>query len=54
MKKIEWLDNFAESFAKSVKMEKKASKNLERQSIIVDKSVVKEAKLGDVIKYDNI
>ena len=53
MKKIEWLDNFAESFAKSVKMEKKASKNLERQSIIVDKSVVKEAKLGDVIEYDN-
>ena len=51
-RKIEWLDNFAESFAKSVKMEKRASR-LEKQSIIVDRSVVKEAKLGDVIKYEN-
>lgn len=46
-KKIEWLDNFAEKYAKEIK--KTASK--QKSSIIVDKSVVKNSKLGDLIKF---
>lgn len=46
-KKIEWLDNFAEKYAKE--MTKTASK--QESSIIVDKNVVKNSKVGDLIKF---
>ena len=48
MKKIEWLDNFAESY--SNKMNKTASKKL--QSIIVDRAIIKNASIGDIISYN--
>ena len=48
MKKIDWLDNFAESY--STKLKKTASKKL--QSIIVDKATIKNASVGDVINYN--
>ncbi len=49
-KNIEWLDKFAESFAKETRMAKKASKNT-ANSIIVNRNDVKEAKVGDTVSY---
>lgn len=48
-KKIEWLDNFAEKYAKTIN--KTASK--EKQSIILDKECFKNPKVGDVVKVKN-
>lgn len=47
-KKIEWLDNFAEKYSKEIK--KTASKK-EAGKIIVDKNVVKNSKIGDLVKF---
>ena len=47
-RKIDWLDNFAESYSK--KIEKTASK-IQKQSIIVDKNDVGNAKLNDVVNF---
>jgi hypothetical protein len=48
-KKIDWLDNFAESMAKQTKMSKVASKS---DDVIVDKESVGNAKLGEQINYN--
>lgn len=48
-KNIEWLDNFAEKYAKDMK--KTASKKRQVESIIVDKEVVKNSKVGSLVKF---
>lgn len=48
-KNIEWLDNFAEKYAKDIK--KTASKKRQAQNIIVDKETVKNSKVGDLVKF---
>ena len=47
-KKIEWLDSFAENYAKDIK---KTASKVQKEDIIVDKNDVKGAKLGDVINF---
>lgn len=50
-KKIDWLDNFAESMAKKTNMSKVASK-ITREDIIVDREEVKNAKIGETINFN--
>lgn len=48
-KKIEWLDNFAEKYAKTIN--KTASK--EKETLILDKEHFKNPKVGDVVRFKN-
>ena len=50
-KKIDWLDNFAESMAKKTNMSKVASK-ITKEDIIVDREEVKNAKIGETINFN--
>lgn len=50
-KKIDWLDNFAESMAKKSNMSKVASK-ITKEDIIVDREEVKNAKIGETINFN--
>jgi hypothetical protein len=50
-KKIDWLDNFAESMAKQTKLSKVASK-ITREDIIVDREEVKNARIGETINFN--
>lgn len=49
-KKIDWLDNFAESMAKKTNMSKVASKI--KEDLIVDRELVNNAKVGEKINYN--
>lgn len=50
-KKIDWLDNFAEKYAKDIKMTKSASK-VTREDIIVNREEVGTSKVGEVINFN--
>lgn len=48
-KKIEWLDNFAEKYAKEMK---KTASKVEKQDIIVDRHIIKKSsKVGDLVRF---
>lgn len=48
-KKIEWLDNFAEKYAKEMK---KTASKVEKQDLIVDRDLIKKSsKVGDLVKF---
>lgn len=48
-KKIEWLDNFAEKYAKEMK---KTASKVEKQDLIVDRNIIKKSsKVGDLVKF---
>lgn len=47
-KKIEWLENFAETYSKEMK---KTAGKIQKEDVIVDKSIIAGAKLGEVVKF---
>ncbi len=48
-KKIEWLDNFAESYSKEIN---KRTASKVKNEVIIEKSLVKGAKIGDKVKLN--
>ena len=50
-KKIDWLENFAESYSKEIKKNTKTASRVKNE-LIIEKSLVKGAKLGDKVKLN--
>jgi hypothetical protein len=53
MKKIKWLDNFADSYAKEYSMEKTASATKVANQVIVNCTDYPNAKVGSLVDYEN-
>ena len=50
-KKIDWLENFAESYSKEIKKNAKTASRVKNE-LIIEKGLVKGAKLGDKVKLN--
>ena len=50
-KKIDWLENFAESYSKEIKKNTKTASRVKNE-LIIEKALVKGAKLGDKVKLN--